>query len=229
VFRRIVLAALVAGAAAGIVVSAVQMARVVPLILEAERFETAPAFPPVSHDGRAAEAFHGHDPAAWAPGDGLERTAYTALANVLTGIGFALLLTGGFALRGREMDWRRGMLWGLAGFAAFSVAPSLGLPPELPGMAAGDLRERQLWWAATAAATAAALALIAFRPRPAYLALAALLLVAPHAVGAPAQGHGGGAVPAELAARFAVASLVATGLFWIVLGAVAGHLYRRLG
>lgn len=227
-FRRIVLAALVAGAAAGLFVSAVQMVRVVPLILEAEGFETAPAFPPVSHDGHRAEAFHQHALDAWTPSGGLERTAYTVLSNVLTGIGFALLLTGGFALARREVDWRTGSLWGLAGFAAFSVAPSLGLPPELPGMAAGDLHDRQVWWLATAAATAAALALAAFRPKPLFLALAALLLIAPHAVGAPEHYGSSGAVPAELAAQFVVASLVAAGLFWIVLGAVAGHVYRRL-
>jgi len=36
-----------------------------------------------------------------------------------------------------------------------------------------------------------------------------------------------GNVPAELAARFAVASLVVSGLFWMVLGGFAGYFYDR--
>ncbi len=36
-------------------------------------------------------------------------------------------------------------------------------------------------------------------------------------------------LPAELAAEFAVASLLTTCLFWLVLGGLAGHLYQKLG
>jgi hypothetical protein len=34
-------------------------------------------------------------------------------------------------------------------------APAIGLPPELPGIEAAALQSRQLWWVATAVATAA--------------------------------------------------------------------------
>jgi adenosylcobinamide kinase/adenosylcobinamide-phosphate guanylyltransferase len=50
------------------------------------------------------------------------------------------------------------MFWGLAGFAVFTLAPGLGLPPELPAMPAADLLARQVWWIGTAAATAIGLA-----------------------------------------------------------------------
>lgn len=40
----------------------------------------------------------------------------------------------------------QGLLWGLAGCATFVLAPTLGLPPELPGTAAADLTLRQTWW-----------------------------------------------------------------------------------
>lgn len=40
-----------------------------------------------------------------------------------------------------------GRLARMAGFAAFTVAPALGLPPELPGMMAADLGPRQARWA----------------------------------------------------------------------------------
>ena len=55
------------------------------------------------------------------------------------------------------------MFWGFAGFAVFTLAPGLGLPPELPAMPAADLGDRQIWWTATVLATAVGLALIAFR------------------------------------------------------------------
>jgi cobalt transporter subunit CbtA len=151
---------------------------------------------------------------------------------VLVGVGFGLLLSGAFALRqglgGGRIDARSGVLWGLGGFAAFALAPAFGLPPELPGSLAGDLAARQAWWLATAAATAAGLALIAFAPRPAWKLAGAAALALPHVVGAPAPAHLGGAAPPELAASFAAASLVAAALFWIVLGGVGGWLYARL-
>jgi len=36
-------------------------------------------------------------------------------------VGYALLLVACFSLSGRAVDGRRGVLWGLAGFAAFSL------------------------------------------------------------------------------------------------------------
>ena len=56
-----------------------------------------------------------------------------------------------------------------------------------------------------------------------------VLLLAPHLFGAPLPPAGEEAtVPAELAARFAAASLVTAALFWAVLGSASGWLYRRL-
>ncbi len=151
------------------------------------------------------------------------------LANALTGVGFGFVLVAGFALARRPVDWRRGALWGLGGFAVFSLAPALGLPPELPGMAAANLAARQLWWSATVAATGIGLALIVFSPRAALKGLGAVLLVAPHAIGAPHPEHFAGTVPAELAAEFVMASLLASALFWTALGGIAGYLYPSKG
>jgi predicted cobalt transporter CbtA len=80
-------------------------------------------------------------PAAWEPEDGIEKTAYTLLADLLTGIGFALLLAAGLALQGGTVTWRTGPFWGLAGFATFTLAPGLGLPPELPGTETAPLHQ----------------------------------------------------------------------------------------
>ncbi len=217
-FRSIVFSALLAGLIAGLFLSGVQALKVTPLILEAETYEAAAE--------TAAAAPHEDDGEAWAPDDGLERVAYTVLANVLAAVGFGLLITAGFAIRG-GIDWRKGLLWGLGGFAAVHLAPALGLPPEVPGAVAAELLERQAWWLATVALTAGGLALLVFARRMPWRLVGVALIVLPHAVGAPHPEAYGGAVPAELAAAFVAASLVANALFWLVLGAAAGFFFPR--
>ena len=228
-FRRILVTALVAGAAAGIAVSAVQALHVWPLILAAEVYEEA------AH-AVGAGADIGHEAEAWSPADGLPRIGFTVLFNVLAGVGFALMLNAVLTLRraaGHAIDAGRGVVWGAAGFAVFALAPSLGLPPEVPGLASADLALRQAWWIATVIASGAGIAGMVFGGNLVWRILGALLLIAPHVVGAPhpllEAGHEGAAVPAELAARFAGATLAATALFWLVLGGVSGWLQRRLG
>ncbi len=229
--QRIVLTALLAGALAGIAVFALHMWQTTPMILEAEVFENGTPAPAHAH-GTGEAAGHAHaaaaDDDAW-PAPGLERNAYSLLADVVTAIGFGFLLVGAMAIFGRNVDWQAGVIWGLCGFAAFFVSPALGAPPELPGMVAAELGERQTWWLATAAAATVAMGLIFFAPGLLWKAVAALLLIAPHAIGAPHPVMEPGNVPAELAAQFAVASLVVNGLFWMALGGFSGYFYERFG
>src|SRR5687768_11003687 len=139
ILRRVFLAAILAGLAAGIVWSAVQQLRVTPFILAAEVFEHGD--PGHAHATEAAS--HAE---ALAPADGIERIAYTVLANLVVAIAFSLALSGASLLLDRPVTLANGAVWGLAGFLAFSLAPAAGLPPELPGMASGDLWARQIWW-----------------------------------------------------------------------------------
>lgn len=217
---RIFLAAILAGVLAGLFLTGIQRLAVVPMILEAETYESAG--PAHARDG------HAHEGEAWAPENGAERTFYTALANVLMAVGFGLLLCAGYALRGR-VNWREGLLWGLAGFAAFNLAPAIGLPPELPGAEAAATTARQAWWLATAVMTAGGLALITFLPRLPWKLAGGLLLVVPHLVGAPQPEHHGGSAPAELASAFVTASLITNGVFWLALGALTGLFFDRFG
>lgn len=225
---RILIIALIAGAVAGLVVTGVQVLRVVPLIQQAETYEQA-----APGDANQAHAQHGHshdtahDHEAWAPEDGLERMAYTLLANVLTGIGFALLLNAALAVYGRPVGLRQGVLWGLAGFGVFALAPAIGLPPELPGSHAADLFARQAWYFGTIFATGAGLAMAVFLAPLGLRVLGAVLIVVPHVIGAPHPAELGGPTPPELAAMFVVASLLATAVLWLVLGAVSGYLHQR--
>jgi cobalt transporter subunit CbtA len=232
-FRNVVFIAAIAGLLSGIVMTGMQTFATVPLILKAEAFENAE--PAATHDhaapaaapGEAALAVHEHDEAAWAPDDGFERFAFTAAANIVTAIGFALLLVVVSEASGGIGGWRQGLLWGFAGFAVFTLAPGLGLPPELPAMPAADLVSRQIWWLCTVAATAGGLALIAFQ-RSLALALGGVaLIVLPHLVGAPQPVSYESPVPEDLHHRFVVAVTVTSLLFWVVLGALTGAVRGR--
>ena len=222
-FQRIFLTALIAGVVAGLFAAGVQRIKIIPLIDRAEVYEAGEA-----HGGDAGAGLA----QAWQPQAGLERAAYTALADVLAGIGFALLLTGAIALaglRGYVINAQRGILWGAAGFTVFALAPALGLPPLPPGMEAAALVQRQVWWIATAATTALGLGLIVFTRKLVYLVIGVGLLILPHLIGAPEPPEIGGKVPAGIVAEFVVASLAAAGLFWLLLGALTGWLYHRFG
>jgi cobalt transporter subunit CbtA len=218
IFRSIVFSAALAGLIVGLVITVVQQFGTVPLILKAEVYEKA---------ADAAAPAHEHADEAWEPSDGFERNAYTALFNIVDWVGFGLLLGGAFVLSRRPVGWREGLLWGLGGFAAFVLAPALGLPPELPGIPAAELGPRQVWWVGTAAATAAGLALIAFYRTPFAAAAAIALLVAPHLIGAPQLDAVETNVPESLSHRFIVAVTLTTLVSWALLGILTGFFYSR--
>lgn len=226
-FRNIVFAAALAGLIAGLFVTIVHTVGAVPIILKAETYEKAAengAAPATNTDAATAE--HQPDAEAWEPTDGFERTAFTGLADVLTGIAFGLLLTAAYALRGRAMDWRQGLFWGLAGFATFTLAPGLGLPPELPGAESAPLLDRQLWWVTTAIATAGGLALIFFTRNIALTVLGVGMIALPHIYGAPQPAEYKSLAPEGLAHSYVVAVVVTSFLFWLVLGSLTGVFYR---
>jgi len=249
VFRSIVFSAVVSGLIAGGAVTVAQQFSTVPLILKAETYEhdeaEGNAKPAASaaqrdsahdhsghdhaahqHDGPQPGA-HQHDATAWKPAEGLPRHAFTAAANVLTATGFALLLAGIYALRGRAVTWRDGLLWGLSGFVIFTIAPGVGLPPELPGVPTASLAPRQAWWIATAAVTACGLGLI-FLQRSAWAAVLGLcLMAAPHLFGAPQPAAVETDVPGALSHQFVVAATVTSLLFWALLGSLTGMAYGR--
>lgn len=203
------------GGVAGVIVTLLHQSLTVPLILHAESFETVHA--------------HGTLPAAaWHPHSLHERRVATVISDVLTGIGFSLVLLAIWQIRDERPDWRQGLAWGVGGFLATTVAPSLGLPAELPGTAAAALHERQLWWIATAALTAVGLAVACFA-RPWWLRILALASLAlPHLVGAPQPLDAASLAPRELLRTFQQSVLLCNFLFWVVLGVGASYCYRAL-
>ena len=230
--------ALLAGVGAGVVNWAVHMFGTTPLILQAEVYETAgeaaaptatEATPPTEATTHTHEdgSKHVHDAEAWAPADGWERNLYTLGADVVTGVGFALLLTAAIVFFGKGADWRRGLLWGLAGFACFTLAPSFGLPPELPGTEAAPLLQRQLWWVGTAIATGAGLYAAAKLRNIAGYAIGVALIALPHVIGAPQPETPGGLAPEELEHKFIIVAVATSLVFWLVLGVLTGAFFKR--
>jgi len=243
-FKTIILSAFGAGLAVGIALSVVQAVTTEPLILHAETFESAepaPAAAAAPHEHSTSEAHvheaaapaaampaHEHDADAWSPADGFERSAYTLIANLLMGVGVSAVLLGLMSIRGGRIDASTGVLWGVAGFFAASLLPSLGLSPELPGTAAAEITSRQIWWLSTAAASAIGLALIVFSGSWLLKVAGLVLGVLPHVIGAPVPPTLEASYPAGLGGEFVAASLVVSALLWALSGLCSGWLYQRL-
>lgn len=228
---RVILAALLAGIAAGLFYGAIQHVRLTPLILEAEKYEkagdghshdhgAAATTTPTASEQAPAPAVAENE--AWAPVDGAERTTYTFLTSIVAAAGFAAVLAGVSLLAGIRITPRNGVLWGLAGFLAMHLAPAASLPPELPGMPAGDLFARQVWWVGTVVATGLAIWLFTQRREP-WAKVAAVILVAlPHIIGAPTPPTPESAVPAIVSAAFVANTLAVAAVMWLAIGAFLG-------
>ncbi len=222
-FTRIVSSALFAGVAAGLIAGLLQLVFVQPVLLHAELYEGGD----LVHFGAAAVSARpdlaGFDPVR----DGLS-LVFTVL--VYCAYGLMLLAAMAFASeRGASITPRAGIVWGIAGFLAFHLAPAFSLPPEVPGVAAADMGARQIWWIATAIMALGGLALIAFGARPAAWAGAAVLLLAPHLYGAPEVDAFTGPVPPEIAAQFASRTLGVGMASWAILGLCAAWFWEREG
>ena len=214
-FNQIFLSALFSGVIAGLLLAGIQQFVVVPKIIEAETYE-------ISEEHETEDP---HAEEAWAPEDGLERTFFTASSGVVIAIGFGLLLVACYSIR-KTVTWQKGILWGLAGWAAFSLAPSFGLPPELPGDAAAGLEQRQVWWLLTVVLTAIGLWIIAFQPKPFLKLFGVALIALPHVFGAPQPEVHEGLAPQELRTAFHIATLATNAVFWLVLGGLSALFFN---
>jgi cobalt transporter subunit CbtA len=226
---RVLWVGLAAGLLAGLLIALLQQVTTTPLILVAETYEEAGAAAPAAV---AADAAKAHDHAShdhgWTPSPGLPRFFFTAITTIATAIGMSLLLMAGMIFAGDDIEERRALAWGIAGFVATGLAPAAGLAPELPGSGAGELIARQTWWIGTAVATGAALWGFLRVQHPAVRIGAVVLLLAPHVIGAPHPHALESKVPAEIAAEFAALSLILQGLLWVTAGLAVGLLWPRL-
>ena len=241
--KRMLTGGILAGFAAGLLAALLHFAFVQDLILLGEQYEYgdlvhfggAGEAPATGHDHMAATGDHAAAPVAAAgaaaeePSD-FNRNALTVIFTCLTYASYGILLVAGFALAehfGRRVGSREGLIWGIAGFVAFQLAPAMGLAPELPGTVAADLSVRQVWWLGTVLATGTGIALFAYGGNVVTALLGVALLAAPHLIGAPRLEEYYGAAPPELGAAFS-ANVLGVGLVtWAVLGWLAGRLWAE--
>ncbi len=238
--NRVLTACLAAGLLAGLAGAILQEFTTTPLILEAEKYETAAASAPASrfvdtqygeaklylaHSGSHDAPADGAEP--WSPEDGLERLSYTTITSIATAFGFALMLLAVMLVSNARITPRTGLAWGAAAFVATGLAPALGLSPELPGSAAAVLEYRQTWWLATVALTAGGLWLVLVLSRSWSIVLGIILIALPHIVGAPHPEAYTSVVPSELAGHFSAASLAVHAVIWAIVGSVIGFMWNR--
>ena len=255
-FQRLIWCALAVALVLGTAQSLLQRLQTVPLIQAAEVFEAqnearseaheaavphahAEGTPAHSHEA-VHEAAHEHGGDAWSPAEGLERTGWTWVANVMHAFSMALLALAAMGL----WTWRRGGRTGAfrlafavagAGWLSLHLWPSLGLPAEVPGMEAAALGARQAWWVLAMASSATACATVAFGTRRWRFAVAAVLMALPFAVGAPQ--HAGDALAAfsgdaharmaALARQFMWATTWLSLSFWALMGLACALVYPR--
>ena len=227
-----------AGFAAGLFAALLHFAFIQTIIVESELYETgevvhwgglAPASEAPAHsegedhgsDVSAEVVQDSHEHGGGGDASSISRNLLTVLFTGLIYAGYGLIMVAAMqlaAMRGIAISLKDGVLWGIAGFVSFQMAPAMGLAPELPGTVAADLVSRQIWWWATVVATAGSIALIAYgRNMLAYVA-GFVLLSLPHVIGAPhIEGYWGYAPP-ELGSTFSARVLGVGLLVWAVLG-----------
>ncbi len=223
--RSILFAALIAGTLTGILFTGIQHLQVIPLIIKAESYEGGGHVQQHNH-GSAEQAGIEHGSVEQTNDNATERHLFTLLANILAGISFSLLLAGAIILS-RHTGWRKGLLWGIAGYLCFFAAPALGLKPTLPGTLSAPLDYRQAWWIATVAATAIGLGLLVFAEHILLKALGLIFIAMPHVVGAPLPQQTYSLAPEQLRHDYITASAMANAAFWIILGSMSGYLLRK--
>ena len=239
-FQKMMTGALIAGIGAGLLAAVLHFAFIQNYILLGEQYETgelvhfaAPDAAPEALPHDHAEAA-GHEQGAHEHGDAevstIERNALTVGFTVLLYVAYGIMLTAGFAIAaqfGKRITATEGALWGLAGFAAFQLAPGMGLAPELPGSAAADLAARQVWWWSTVVATGLGIALMAYGRSVIATLAGAALIAAPHVVGAPLLEGYYGYAPTEVGAIFSSRVLGVGLAVWVALGWLAGRQWAR--
>ena len=118
-FQRIIMSALLVGALAGMLATAVQLWQTVPIIQSAEVFE-AESVPAAAHASPGTSTHdhgaHAHPADAWSPADGMERSGFTLLSNILTAVAFALVILAAMVIslpsdNAKKLSWLHGILW----------------------------------------------------------------------------------------------------------------------
>ena len=156
-FKNIFVSAVVCGAIAGVLATVMQMLLVTPLLMEAELFETGQSMHFIT-DGSPESPIKHVD--IW---EDPYRHLMTLCFNLVTFTGFGFILVAAMAFfqkRGFTLSKAEGIVAGVSGFIVFQLAPSVGLPPELPGTIGVTVGLKQTWWIITILSTTVGILLL---------------------------------------------------------------------
>lgn len=220
-FRRIAISALFAGGAAGGIAGALQLVFLQPILLHAELYESGQLVHFGGSAVGAAQDVFGID---------IMRDGLSIIFSMAVYIGYAFLLAAAIALAeelGHSVSVRQGLLWGLSGFIATQLAPGFSLAPEVPGVAAAEIVDRQIWWFLTVTPAVVAMWLNGFSNSWRMWSVAIFLLAAPHLIGAPQPESFAGSVPTELGSLFVVRALGVGLVAWLFTGLFVSHFMKH--
>ena len=230
--KKYLTTALFAGFIAGLIGAALQQILVIPVLLEAELYETGELVHFGATGQSGTDLIHDHDSHEHEDDGQFYRAVMTWLTMTANAIGLALIIVAAMAMAeraGHEITARTGLLWGAAAFLVFQMLPAIGLPTELPGNAAADLTVRKLWWAMAAFASAIGLACIAFGRNWGLWSAGIVALALPHLIGAPHPTQLSGVAPPEIAALFATRALGVGLVTFVSLGGLLGYFWASGG
>jgi cobalt transporter subunit CbtA len=243
-FRNIVFSAFVVGIIVGSLYGLFQQYQINPIIYAAESFEVsdieAPANTVTHNDAEAAHSHDHGDGTGWSPANEFQRVAATLAANIVAAIAFSLILISVMSFHNLKsikpkLNWKTGILWGVALMLSMFVAPSLlGLHPEIPGTISESLGQRQVWWISSTVATATGLMLI-YYAAPVFKIAGAALLILPQLLGAPMpETHSyvitnPSAIESldQLTGQFVIMTTIGMTIFCLLIGTLCGFASTR--
>ena len=224
-FKNIFVSAVVCGAIAGVLATVMQMLLVTPLLMEAELFETGQSMHFIT-DGSPESPIKHVD--IW---EDPYRHLMTLCFNLVTFTGFGFILIAAMAFfqkRGFTLSKAEGIVAGVSGFIVFQLAPSVGLPPELPGTIGVTVGLKQTWWIITILSTTVGILLLFLDKHKVVSGVGIILITIPHLIGHPKLETYFGVAPPELAAEFASRALAVSLIAWIILGVISSQFWKYL-
>jgi cobalt transporter subunit CbtA len=224
-FKNIFVSAVVCGAIAGVLATAMQMLLVTPLLMEAELFETGQSTHFIIDGSPESPMKHVN---IW---EDPYRHLMTLFFNLVTFTGFGFILIAAMALfqkRGFSLSKAEGIVAGVSGFIVFQLAPSVGLPPELPGTISVAVGLKQAWWIITILSTTVGILLLFLGKYKVVSGAGIIFIIIPHLIGHPKLETYFGVAPPELAAEFASRALAVSLVTWIILGVISSQFWKYL-
>lgn len=224
-FKNIFVSAVVCGAIAGVLATVMQMLLVTPLLMEAELFETGQSMHFIT-DGSPESPIKHVD--IW---EDPYRHLMTLCFNLVTFTGFGFILVAAMAFfqkRGFTLSKAEGIVAGVSGFIVFQLAPSVGLPPELPGTIGVTVGLKQTWWIITILSTTVGILLLFLDKHKVVSGAGIIFITIPHLIGHPKLETYFGVAPPELAAEFASRALAVSLIAWIILGVISSQFWKYL-